>query len=85
MRVKKGNAKVPAGEYVVCVNTTDQAIPFEISLPKIKNGRVYSRNLPETSIENGSLPIRISDFKDGKAVEQLEPFQIRIYGPLSLY
>ena len=85
LRVKKGNTRVPAGEYVVCVNTTDQVIPIEISLPKIKNGRVYSRNLPETSINGGSLPFRISDFKDGKALEQLEPLQIRIYGPLSLY
>ncbi|MDI9401316.1 MAG: hypothetical protein ACOX2U_07510 [Limisphaerales bacterium] len=76
--VKKANSHLPAGEYILCINTTAQPIEFRISLPGIYNGRVLSRSVPETVSY-------FSESRDGFIVEKLEPFQARIYGPLRLY
>ncbi len=76
--VKKGNEHLAAGEYIVCVNTTDQFIDFKISLPGIRNGSVLSRNVPD-------MANHLSESRDGLITEKLAPFQTRIYGPLLLY
>lgn len=82
--VGKGNKILPAGEYLLCVNTTEETVPYKIALPGIHSGLVYSRNI--SSIGGKEVyPVSHSTARDGWVIEQLEPLQVRVYGPLNLY
>ena len=73
LRVKRGNAAVPPGDYILTVNNTDKPHGYSFSLPK--GGSV-----------NGIIPVlgedRFVAFLDQWVTDSFEPYAVHVYGPL---
>ena len=71
LRVRKGNASVPPGEYVLCVNNTDWP-------------HVYSFELPHPM--EGDLPVlgeqRRVSLEHNWLKDKFTPYAVHVYGPL---
>jgi hypothetical protein len=71
LRVKKGSPHVPAGDYILAVNTTERTHSYQVLLPQ-----------PNA----GAVPVleeyRSIDCKDGWLKDEFGPYAVHIYGPL---
>ena len=72
LRVHKGSAALPAGDYVLAVNTTPLPHAFSFKLPHLPMGAI------EVHEEKRLVPILQSWVHDDFA-----PYAVHIYGPLS--
>ena len=72
VKVATGNSAVPAGDYVLAVNTTDHALPYAFVPP------IAVANAPAVFGENRSLAL-----KDQWLEDRFAPFAVHLYGPLS--
>jgi len=71
LRVQKGGAKTPAGDYILAVNTTPWAHTYQFTLPWKTGSTVAVLG------ENRDLVI------DGEwAVDQFGPYDVHVYGPI---
>ena len=73
LRVRHGNAEVPAGHYLLAVNNTDQP-------------RTFRFRLPATPAEGGAaLPVlgeaRVLEARAGWAQDEFAPYAVHVYGP----
>ncbi len=72
LRVRRGSQCVPAGDYLLAVNTTDQAHSYRISLP-------YPReSLVPVLGEDRACPVASHWLTD-----EFAPWAVHVYGPLT--
>ncbi|HNQ87152.1 MAG TPA: hypothetical protein PKM73_00805 [Verrucomicrobiota bacterium] len=71
LHVSHGNATVPAGHYVVAVNTTDQPLGYAFSLPWL-----FENPVPVLGENRALKP------EDGWLHDRFEPYAARVYGPI---
>lgn len=71
-RVADGDANVPAGLYVVCVNTTPHALTVEIESPAVFKAPF----LPVFGEE------RLAFIDSGVLSDVFEPYEVHVYGPI---
>lgn len=71
LRVKQGNETIPAGDYILGVNTTDKHHVYSFTVPHIKIG------VAEVLGENRLIPILHNWIKD-----EFDPYAVHVYGPL---
>jgi hypothetical protein len=70
VRVKNGNEHVPAGEYLVIVNSTPQQLSYSIKLPRpVDQVPVLDEN-------------RTLQQKKNRLEDNFEPYAVHVYGPL---
>ncbi len=72
LRVPKGDQSIPAGHYIVTVNTTDRTQGYRFRLPSL-----LTEILPVLG-ENRSIEI-----KDNWGEDRFEPFAVHVYGPMA--
>ena len=71
LRVRHGSALVPAGDYVLAVNTTPQALVYSFTPPRRGAERLSALG------ENRSLEIRA-----GWVEDEFAPYAVHVYGPV---
>ncbi|MBM3840165.1 MAG: hypothetical protein FJ398_19800 [Verrucomicrobia bacterium] len=90
LRVKRGNAAVPPGNYVLAVNNTDKAHTYSFSLPKPRP-RAERTTDQRFTAKSGDSAIGIIEvlgedrfvaFLDGWVTDSFEPYAVHVYGPL---
>jgi hypothetical protein len=73
LRVKRGNATVQVGDYVLAVNTTDRVHQYRFRLPRdaetVKTVEVLGEG-------------RLVEVRKGWVADQFEAFAVHIYGPI---
>jgi hypothetical protein len=80
LRVNDGNALVPAGDYIVAVNNTENRLEYSSALPR---GLVVSSPLSRGPL---SIPIleeaRSLEPQNGRITDVFPPYAVHVYGPL---
>ncbi|MBM3878974.1 MAG: hypothetical protein FJ387_04545 [Verrucomicrobia bacterium] len=71
LRVRSGSAIVPAGEYILGVNTTAEAHRLHFALP-----RPTDLPIPVLAEERELAP------DQGRVTDEFPPYGVRVYGPL---
>jgi hypothetical protein len=71
LRVKQGTTEVPAGDYLLAVNTTDLTLPYHISLPPTSEADVAVLGEARHAVTEGAW-----------LEDNFGPFDVHIYGPL---
>jgi hypothetical protein len=71
LRVRKGNSSVPAGDYVLTVNTTEKKHIYSFYLPRPVRGDIPVLGEDRTRVA-----------RDNWVEDEFEPFAIHVYGPL---
>jgi len=71
LRVKKGNEQVPAGDYLLAVNTTESSHHYRLRMMPLRSGAV--RVLGET---------RVVPLDNGWLEDDFDPYAVHVYGPL---
>ena len=73
LRVKKGDAFVPPGEYILAINTTGKAQNCAILTPDYaeESARVFAEG-------------RSALYRQNWIADRFEPYQVHIYGPFHL-
>jgi hypothetical protein len=89
LRVKRGHADVPPGDYVLAVNNTDKLQGYSFSLPKVRS---RSENMTEQRFAEakgsgyGIIPVLMEDrfvaFLNHWVTDSFEPYAVHVYGPL---
>ena len=81
LRARQGNAQVPAGDYILAVNTTPQFHVYSVTLPYDLDLYPPSEKPSPAGIpvlgEERSLPVQ-----SGWISDVFEPYSVHIYGPL---
>ncbi|MBI5385251.1 MAG: hypothetical protein HZA90_11270 [Verrucomicrobia bacterium] len=83
LRVRRGNGVVPAGDYVLAVNNTDQTHTYSFTLPPTPGvvGKAVSTSQAVSRIgvlgEDREVPVQ-----GGWVTDDFGPYAVRVFGPL---
>lgn len=90
VRVREGNKVVPAGDYIVAVNTTGRAIGYSITAPPdfTRHSELETRNLVGEG-DRGRGRGRFKVLGEGREVviekgwikDEFGPYEVHVYGP----
>ncbi len=94
LHVASGNQLVPAGDYILAVNNTDQSQEYSFTLPfgeTSKEPKAQNRNLSHVSTFNISafseVPVleenRSLTPRNGRATDTFLAYAVHVYGPLN--
>ena len=73
LRVRDGNATVPAGDYILAVNSTERPQTWSFTLPP---GKSVISAVPVLGESRGLSPA------EGWVSDEFEPYAVRVFGPL---
>lgn len=77
LNVPRGNAAVPEGNYLLAVNTTDQELTYQVTLPQLSVKPGVEAPLLPVFGEARSVPVA-----GGWLQDTFGPFAVHIYGPM---
>lgn len=77
LQVQKGNAQVPAGDYILAVNNTDQAQDYSVALPAHQPSTLNPQPI------NVLDERRVIQPEASRLRDLFAPYDVHIYGPLS--
>jgi hypothetical protein len=89
LRVNEGNARVPAGDYIVAVNNTENRLEYSFALPRALSSDSQPSTLNhQPSLDRGlwSIPVleesRSLVPQNGRLTDAFLPYAVHVYGPI---